>query len=279
MPAASPSPAKPRGFALLRQRSMLAAIALSLVVVVGVTLFEFRSRNPANLEAMPAATAPVAEDVEEPSERFISYAEAPGEDVEFSEYKGVSAAEMRRIGELKVVRSLRMPINATDKDLRLVRGLRAWGLSVAYSQVHGPGLANLSEVEGLESLGLGWTKIDDDGLAYLPRLKNLRMLHLGGAPISEAGLKALCEKGFDSLEELSLEDTAIGDDAIRVVAARCKKLKHLDVYHTRVSDAALDDLAALPELRFLGCGLSRISKNGVQSLKARCPALRIDYGD
>src|SRR5215471_18469404 len=118
----------------------------------------------------------------------VSYADAPGEDVRFSEHEGISAAEMRRIGELKVVRSLRMPINATDEDLRLIRGLHVWSFSVVYSQVRGPGLVNLSEVEGLEDLGLGWAKIDDDGLAYLPQLKNLRSLHLAGRGITESGI-------------------------------------------------------------------------------------------
>lgn len=192
--------------------------------------------------------------------------------------RDLSPDEMLHIGEQKVLRSLHMPRNTTDDDLRLLRGLTVSYLSLSYSKVQGPGLVHLADVHDIRNLSLAWTSLDDAGLAYLPRIDTVRILGLSDTRITDAGVKALFANGFHELEDLSIQDTSIGDKAVAELAD-LKHLKSLNVYHTRVSGGSLSTVEAMAELEFFACGLSRISAAGVARLNANRPLLKVDYGD
>ncbi len=147
-------------------------------------------------------------------------------------------------------------------------------------------LLGLGQLQKLESLYLDRTRADDETLAALAPLRGLRVLHLASTDVSEASLAVL--RGFTLLEELTIGDTRVrapaveldawprlhtlsllglelGDAALPAIARR-RSLAALDLSSTEVRDPA--PLAALPNLRILGLTMTKLSKQGLASMKS-----------
>lgn len=110
-------------------------------------------------------------------------------------------------------------------------------------------LAQLAGLEHLVALRLsgksGATTVDDAGMRHLAGLTGLRALMLDHLWVSGEGLAALAPLG--NLEELTLAQTLVGDDAAEAITA-FSRLRRLRLAGTSISGAGLAKLAKLPAL-------------------------------
>jgi hypothetical protein len=143
---------------------------------------------------------------------------------------------------------------------------------------------HIGKLATLEELAINGTALSDDGFKHLGKLAQLRKLifwHLGWqkVPITGSGFAELasCPK----LETFGFAGSTIGDDGLKALA-RVKQLKHLELYHTRVTDAGLAHLKALADLRSINVGPQfsmRLGDAGLATL-ATIPTLeKITYGE
>jgi len=147
-------------------------------------------------------------------------------------------------------------------------------------------LVRLAALHRLERLYLDRSHAGDIVIAALATSRDtLRVLHLSGSDVSEAGLPAL--RALGELEELTLGDTRMGDDAADLSAwprlrtlsltglllsdgampqlAARPSLVTLDLSATEVHDPS--PLAALPRLRMLGVAQTSLSRAGSAAVK------------
>ena len=96
-----------------------------------------------------------------------------------------------------------------------------------------------------------YSNADDRLLAAIGEFPNLTRLNLSGAAVTDEGLKHL--KNLQFLEYLNITTSVIGD-------------------------ASVETLASLRALRTLYAWNSRLSPQGLQQLRSRRPALRVDTG-
>lgn len=90
-------------------------------------------------------------------------------------------------------------------------------------------------------LNLARSDIGDESLALLEDLPYLQSLDLSGTRVTTAGLRAL--EPHIGLMELQLNDTAVTDDAVEIIAQLFSNLTTLGVRDTAMSHAALNSLA------------------------------------
>lgn len=137
------------------------------------------------------------------------------------------------------------PVNkkVTDdglKELKAFKNLK--GLTIFFcEQITDAGAKHVKELAGLETLNLGNTSITDAGLAELKGLKKLKSLTVSGC-IRMTDKATETVKEFADLEYLSLPST-ITDKGVKNLAG-LKKLKTLYLSGTAVGDAAVKDIAA-----------------------------------
>src|SRR5262249_29040716 len=114
---------------------------------------------------------------------------------------------------------------------------------------------------------LGGINISDKGLAHFKDCKELLELYL--PPITnDAGLAHF--KDFPKLQKLHLPETQVTDAGL--LNFNNRDLTEVNLNYTRVSDAALAYLAALPKNVGLLLGNTRISKKGYTQLKTALAA-------
>ncbi|HLL25540.1 MAG TPA: hypothetical protein VK427_25560, partial [Kofleriaceae bacterium] len=146
-------------------------------------------------------------------------------------------------------------------------------------------LALLGNLHALERLYLDQTLADSSVIAALDA-RNLRVLHLADTHVDDDALPAL--RTFALLGELTIGDSAVhaeiadlsawprlhtlsavglelGDAQLPLIA-RARRLERLDLSSTDVTDPA--PLAALPNLKELGLGDTRLTRQGASSADA-----------
>lgn len=107
-------------------------------------------------------------------------------------------------------------------------------LSLARSQVSGPGLAALSKLNQLHAVELQQTPVDDAAISYLKKLSHLESLNLTGTAVSDRGVSQLA--ALDQLRVLWLDETRISDRCIEDLI-RLKRLQIVSIANTRMSEA------------------------------------------
>lgn len=141
---------------------------------------------------------------------------------------------------------------ATDDALAHLRGLTwlEW-LDLSSSNITGTGLVHLAGMRLLEQLDLWGTDLTADGLAHLPELPHLRRLTLSiNLELRTGGLEHLAGR-LPALEDLDVHSNEIGDDAVPHLR-RLTGLRALNVRYTRISRGGVEELrAALPYCRIL----------------------------
>ena len=126
------------------------------------------------------------------------------------------------------------------------------GISVERCRSLRPNFAAVPEGK-LERLVLRDVAVDGAGLAGLEKagtaLKTLELAALGG--VDEMSLNRTLSK-LRTPTELTLDLTpAVGDETVRTVVAATPNLESLSLRGTRITDAALDEIAKLEKLRSL----------------------------
>lgn len=166
-------------------------------------------------------------------------------------------------------------------------------LNLSYTDVGSNGLKNLLGMSGLRYLQLQYTEMNDVGMIYVSKLPNLSFLEISDTSVSDGGfmrlhaLKQLKELGA---ENLNISDASLGalkdlnelrmlhlggnfkiTDAGVAVLAELGSLEYLDLFETNISDNSIPSIAKLKNLKGLGVTKSRMSRAGVEKLRALMP--------
>jgi len=160
-------------------------------------------------------------------------------------------------------------------------------------------LVHLSNIPNLESLALYWVEaITDDGIICLKQLPSLRKLDIGHSKVTDKGLFHLCQN--KSIEYLNLPHKGISDVGLSYIGelrmlkhldiarahyvdpnrdkgyytdrgvaelAKCKMLEELTIGSIGITDAGLDHIAKLTNLKQLWLfGCSNVTNKGLAKL-------------
>jgi hypothetical protein len=160
----------------------------------------------------------------------------------------VADDDLRVIGKLRRTKRLVLGgTNISDEGLAAISGMSKLDtLALSKTKVTSEGICRLPLPLG-SSVGLGDTRVGDEAL---PNLSCCARLWLDGTPITSQGLKQLTSS--KNLLELSLQRTAIGDEAVPILA-RFTALQSLNVMDTKISGEGLFSLRnSLPNCRISG---------------------------
>ncbi len=144
------------------------------------------------------------------------------------------------------------------RDMTELRSLRLEGTDVGDA-----GIAHLSGLTSLEELYLSRTEVGDNGVAYLASLPRLRTLALENTQVTNASLSTL--RRIESLEYLSVMETAVDETALVELAGH-PSLNSIRL--ASVSDAGLESLSRIPNLRSIMIGDAQFTAGGLRTLAA-----------
>lgn len=213
--------------------------------------------------------------------------------------RNVTDDSLKQLADVQNLRKLRLPGSLiTDdglKHLAAHTGLKDIDLGVTL--VSDTGVDDLVKLSNLESVGLSGTRLSDKGVAKLASLPKLRTLNIGYTKVTDLCLEHLAATG---VKELMLYNTDVGDAGLLKVAelGGLQQLTKLDLRGCKVTDngikalkalpelfaldingpitdAAVDDLAAIPKLTVLYIEKSSITALGIARLKSLRPGLKV----
>ncbi len=126
-------------------------------------------------------------------------------------------------------------------------------------------LRHLAELTDLTSLDLSLTHITDQGMSEIRNLPGVTDLNLYFAEyVTDEGVGAI--QGWKKLRRLNLHGTKITDVALEHVAA-IPSLESLNVGNTLMTDVGLERLTSLPTLKELTMGGNELGDAGLQALR------------
>lgn len=133
-------------------------------------------------------------------------------------------------------------------------------------------------VEQLHTLGLTdltiyqAASVTDQGLSSLRYFDGLRSLTLRDIPATCAALALLPNP--DEMRTLNVAQSAITDEQVKFLQAMIR-LERLILNETNVTDACIDDLAKLKNLKYLEATQTQLSPEGVAKLRSVLPECKI----
>jgi Leucine Rich repeat len=139
----------------------------------------------------------------------------------------------------------------------------------------GPGISPaafqpFSALRNLQKLGLVRCHLTDEHLSFLKGLVALRELHLGENPL-QGGCLVHC-RNLPQLQRISLQECRTLDEANLKHLAAIKSLALLTLQYTPVSDAGLNVLHGMPNLKDVALLGTRVTPPAKAALKATLPA-------
>jgi len=136
------------------------------------------------------------------------------------------------------------------------------------------GMEGLAGLPGLRRLMLRDALVTDDGLKAIAGLTHLEELDLSGVRITDKGIESL--RNLKAMRRLSLLGGDVSDAAMDVIAGM-EHLEILNLYRTKVTNTGLAKLQNLKQLTVLDLRYSRVTSNGLESLRASLPKARIEF--
>lgn len=121
---------------------------------------------------------------------------------------------------------------------------------------------------------LGNSGVSSEDLQCLKALQNLRALWLNDTAIGDAALKRL--SGNSRLEELSLRNARITDQGLAELSS-LRRLEFLYLQDNDITDAGLAHLESLTSLKLLKLDGTRVTPRGVRKLQQAMPLAQISY--
>ncbi len=147
-----------------------------------------------------------------------------------------------------------------------------------FAEITDDDLIILQKFEFLDTLDLTGTPITDAGLKHLRGLNWLRYLHLAGTAVTDAGMEELKSQGHHRLEWLCVDDTKVTDKGVKPLEA----FERLVMLHLAtqggITDACIDSLVKLPELREVKLEGTKVTEDGIARLKKANPQIELIGG-
>jgi internalin A len=126
-------------------------------------------------------------------------------------------------------------------------------------------LRGLAKFPALTALDLSLTRVTDQGMQELRGLPGIVDLNLRFAEyVTDEGLAAI--KSWRKLKRLVLHGTKVSDTALEHIAA-ISTIETLDLGSVMLTDVALERLTALPNLKELTIGGNELGDAGLQALR------------
>ena len=148
----------------------------------------------------------------------------------------------------------------TDDGLSAVRGWKNLKrLNLRGTKITDKTLEMLATAPGLESLDIGFAEITDVGLDHLSLLPNLRELTIGGNKLTDLGVQML--RQLPQLTYLDLSGFQRTDSGLWSIS---------------LTDAGLESVATLGDLKELRLGGTSVSGRGLEQLKGLQEIERLD---
>ena len=189
----------------------------------------------------------------------------------------IGDAGLRHLQGLTSLRSIDLSAtNITDAGLVHLRHLISMRrLYLDGTPLAGSTLGYLKQMADLETLQLSYTSVTDSAIVQLKDMRRLRHLSLNGTRVSDSGIDNL--RKLAALETLSVAGCAIGDSALS--NCECLQgLRKLNLGGTMVTDAALTNLRKLDGLLWLRLDNTKISAEGIVTIRRALPNCEIDLG-
>lgn len=122
----------------------------------------------------------------------------------------------------------------------------------------------------------GKKDLDDAKLDLLKKIKD-QIIHLDCSHSNADDRLLVLLKELPNLTRLNLSNTAVTDEGLKHLK-NLQFLEYLNITTTAIGDASVETLASLQGLRTLYTWNSRLSPQGLQQIRNRKPALRLDAG-
>ena len=172
--------------------------------------------------------------------------------------------------ELKDIRCAQCRL--TDINLAPLTKLRS--LDLSHSPFSDTGMAGLAGMTHLRRLILPGTMVTDGGLKHISGLTDLEELNLSGTRITERGLENL--RGMTKMRKLDLLGAEAGDGSMEILA-EMPDLEVVSLYRTKITNAGLVQLHGLTKLTDIDLRYSRVTANGLESLRTALPDATIEF--
>jgi hypothetical protein len=125
----------------------------------------------------------------------------------------------------------------------------------------------------ITSLNLARSNVTDDDLRFLSCCRNLESLSLSRTRLSSHGLSHLAT--LDRLQHLDLSLVRTLDPAGLASLSDLRNLRGLDLSHTRVDTRVVPYLITLPSLQELRLEGTRLTSDGIATLRKHLPTCDI----
>jgi hypothetical protein len=117
--------------------------------------------------------------------------------------------------------------------------------------------------------------VTDETLKELSGLSSVELLHLGGTSITSEGLAAL--KAFPKLRVVTIHDDGFNDESLRRLGDLPALEKLIISSVPGLTDAGLEHLAKLQNLKWLWFHRTQTTEAGVEKLRKSLPNCRIQF--
>jgi serine/threonine protein kinase/Leucine-rich repeat (LRR) protein len=160
-------------------------------------------------------------------------------------------------------------VDVTSRGLMPFRDNEAMQrVNVTGTSVDNECLPVLATMPQLDTLEVSYTKVTSAGFNNFAAMKNLRTLYLGRLNLTNADLQKLPD--LPKLRWLVLDrNKLIDDEGIKLVVAKCPGLYHLTLRETGITDATIDELLKLPQLKEVSLMRTRTSDGAIKRLSDR----------
>ena len=149
-------------------------------------------------------------------------------------------------------------------------------LSIANTNVKGPGLKYLAGLIRLENLNMTLCPTTDEYLQPLANLTEMKIFGLASAKCNGTGFKYLGK--MTKLENLNFHHTPVNDDGLREIC-RMTSLERLEIVHCHWTDSGAVNLANLKNMQRLQLGSRQASGAAVAFLKGLPKLKELDLHD
>lgn len=195
---------------------------------------------------------------------------------------GLSATSLESLSKLSNLEHFQFDFPVGDADLAIIARMgRLRELRLAKMPITDEGLRSVAELQRLRHLVLRGTPITDRGLEYLAGL-DLRLLDVSDTQVTGQGLARLRSLrglmaynvqlkdedlgGFhwdQSLIELGIGDTQVGDLGVEQIAKANPDLRFLDLQGTGVTNVSMVSVGQLADLEALQLARTRVTDEGL----------------